>query len=289
MQLEDVQPAHCYARAQRLLAETNLVREELGRSEDARPVPNITDAQPREVYFETLAAWRKAQRLSAELGILTARSAPSAPAARDVHPGHVLELLEAVLATIETVKARLEIEECAPEPAIETARQPNDVLTTVIRINRDLSRALERPFTPTDVYRTVALASAYATRLRGVAPQATFIRRKQPADCYARLEGCLALLSDLVVKQGQPALAARATPKEIAPCDVYDLASLVLGELAFLHGLAPNAAPVHAFEPGPSGHVFPAHVDQLARTLEVQLARINALVNVSVGAARASG
>jgi hypothetical protein len=53
--------------------------------------------------------------------------------------------------------------------------------------------------------------------------------------------------------------------------DVYDLSGLVLGEIAFLHSLA---RPRHVFEPTSSGHRPPAHVDQLARTLEAQLVTI---------------
>jgi len=274
MKLEDIQPAHCYARAQRLLAEVTLIRDEMGRNEDGRPVPEITGAQPREVYFETLAAWSKVQRLSSELGLQMVRAAPPSPSLREVRPGHVLQLLDTVVAAIDGVKRRLDISETSTEPAIESSRQPSDVLATVIRINRELSRALERPFTPTDVYRTVALASTYAVRLGAVADLAPFVRRRKPSDCYARLEACLAKVTELVGKQGQTALAARGTPKEIVPGDVYDMASLVLGELAYLHAMSSAAAAVHAFEPGSAGRVLPAHVDQLARTLEAQLATI---------------
>jgi hypothetical protein len=63
-------------------------------------------------------------------------------------------------------------------------------------------------------------------------------------------------------------------PADVLPGDVYDLASLVLGELTYLHAITPNAAPVHGFEPDASGYRLPAHVDQLARTLEAQLASL---------------
>jgi hypothetical protein len=274
MKLEAVLPAHCHARAQRLLAEVTLIRDEMGRGEDGRPAPEITGAQPREVYFEALVAWRKSQRLAEELGVHAARTAPAAPVLRELSPGHVLQLLDAVLATTDAIKQRLAIPETAAEPAIEPARQPSDVLAAVVRVNRELSRALERPFTPSDVYGAVALASTYATRLGAAVDPVELKRRTRPADCYARLESCLEKVNQLIVKAGQQALVARGTPKDIVPGDVYDLASLVVGELAFLHSLSATAAPVHAFEPGAAGHVLPAHVDQLARTLEGQLAKL---------------
>lgn len=274
MKLEDIQPADCYARAQRVLAEVGFVRDEMGRTEDARPAPEITGARPRECYIEALVAWRKANRLAAEVGANGNRTLPPAVPLREVRPGHVLAVLDGVLATVGDLRARLGISETASEPAIEVMRQPSDVLMLVIRINRELSRALERPFTPSDVYATVALASSYASRLGAQVDAAPFTRKKKPADCYARLEACLAKASALVTARGEAAMSARGTPKDIVPGDVYDLANLVLGEVALLHSLTANASPLYAFEPEPAGHYLPAHVEQLARTLEAQLGAI---------------
>jgi hypothetical protein len=186
----------------------------------------------------------------------------------------VLQLIDAVLAHVEDVKRHLEIKDKASEPAIESSRQPSDVLVTLVRVNRELSRVLERPFTPSDVYRTVALASAYATRAGAIADPAAFERKKKPADCYAKLEQCLELVGAAIAKRGEHALTERGTPSDIQPTDVYDLANLVLGEVAFLHTLTAAAQPLHAFEPGGEGHRLPSHVYQLARTLEAQLASL---------------
>ena len=274
MKLDEVLPAHCHARARRLLAEVHAIREEMGRTEDAREAPAVTGALPRECYFEAIVAWRKAGRLAAELGVEVAQQVPGAPALGEVRPGHVLQLIQGALAQVEAARQRLGIPEPAPEPAIEPASHPSDVLVTLIRINRELSRALERPFTPSDVYRTVALASAYAARLGAKAQPAAFERRRRPAHCYERLEACLARASTLIAARGGSALAVRGAPANVLPGDVYDLANLVLGEVAYLHALVPDAAPVHAFEPEPGGHRLPSHVYQLASTLEGQLASL---------------
>jgi hypothetical protein len=274
MKLDDIQPMHCHALAQRLLAESRAIREELGRAEDTRPVPEVSGAEPREVYFEATVAWRKTARLASEVGASASRPAPAAPPLRDLRPGHVYQMLESVLAQVEDIKQRLGITERAADVAAEAGRQPSDVLVALIRLNRDLSRSLERPFTPSDVYGAVALASAYVARLGGTAPAAPFERRRRPAHCYERLEACLARAVALVGRRGQGALAARGTPPDILPGDVYDLANLVLGEVAYLHALTPDAAPLHAFEPSVEGHRLPSHVYQLASTLEAQLAAL---------------
>jgi hypothetical protein len=293
MTLDDVLPAHCHARALRLVDQLRLIREEMGRSEDTRAIPEIANAAPREVYFEAIAAWHKADRLCSELGVRTTHPAPAAPALTALKPGHCLQLIDAVGAQLDLVAHALQIHDqpaehaeasptnvgrAAPPEAvrssIDKARQPSDVLMTLIRANRELSRVLERPFTPSDVHHTVALAVAYASRL-GPSPQPpAFERKRRPTDCYQRLEACLELAGRQIAAKGQTALAARGTPADILPTDVYDLANVVLGEVAFLHALSPNAPAVHAFEPGAYGHRLPAHVYQLVRTLEGQLAAL---------------
>lgn len=272
---EDALPAHCHARAQRLLGELDLVRIRMGRATDTRPLPEVMDASPREVYFVAIAAWHKVTRLAAEVGARGVRPAPAVPHLQQLKPGHVLQLIDAVLDRIGHIKKSLEVTESVEEKPVDPSRQPSDVLVTLVRVNRQLSRVLERPFSPSDVYRAVALASAYASRAGGTAELAPFEKDRKPADSYARLEICLAACCAAITKKGQKALTARGTPPDIQPTDVYDLATLVLGEVAFLHSLVGGAPPVHAFEPGGEGHRLPSHVYQLARTLEAQLAALS--------------
>jgi len=125
MKLDEVLPAHCHARARRLLAEVHAIREEMGRTEDAREAPAVTGALPRECYFEAIVAWRKAGRLAAELGVEVAQQVPGAPALGEVRPGHVLQLIQGALAQVEAARQRLGIPEPAPEPAIEPASHPS--------------------------------------------------------------------------------------------------------------------------------------------------------------------
>jgi hypothetical protein len=269
VRIEDIKPPQCYARAQQLLGELRTIRTEMGRSEDTRALPEITNAQPRECYFAALAVWHKAERLAAELGASPVRP-PSAPSPREAVPGHVLQLIDASLEQLAEIKQRLGIAEAAREPALESSRVPSDVLGSLIRATRELSRMMERAFTPADVYRVVSLASVYAARMGGRLSSPRFERGRRPADCYAQLERCLKVINGLIAKHDQPSLEERGAPADVQPGDVYDLATLVLGELAFLHSLGTHPA-VHPFEPLPSGNRLPAHVHQLACQLEAQL------------------
>jgi len=120
----------------------------------------------------------------------------------------------------------------------------------------------------------VTLASAYATRMGAPAEHAPFERGRQPRHCFEHLLACHHVVSAAIAKRGQQATSAPSLPDDVLPGDVYDLANLVLAEVAFLHSLTPNAAPVQAFELAPSGYRLPAHVDQMARTLHAQLAAL---------------
>lgn len=270
--LEDVRPADCYAHAQRLLAEVQAIRTEMGRSEDARAPLELTDAKPRECLMAAHAALHKISRLADEVGAPPTSFSQATPL-REARPGHVLEVIQAVQHRVEGIRAQLKMGEAVALPAIEAARQPADVLVTLIQIGRQISRALERPFTPSDVYETVALASSHATRLGGHASPAPFERKRTPRHCYERLMSCHALIAKKLAKHGETSVAMRVVPAEVAPGDVYDIATLVLGEVVLLHELTGHQPVLSPFGVS-AAHWLPSHVDQLARTLEAQLAAV---------------
>ncbi|HET9988433.1 MAG TPA: hypothetical protein VFQ65_07930 [Kofleriaceae bacterium] len=272
MKLEDVRPADCYAHAQRVLADAGAIRIEMGRSEDSRSALELTDAKPRECYFAALATWQKVTRLAVEVGASLTTHMHEIPALREVRPGHVLKMIEAVQLQVDSIKRQLQIAETAALPATEATRQPADVLVTLIQINRQVSRALERPFTPSDVYATVSIASAYAAHLGGTATPASFERRRTPRHCYERLMACHAATAKRLAKHGESSVAMRVVPADVLPGDVHDIANLVLGEVALLNSLTANVPVVYPFNPSVEGRWLPSHVDQLARTLEAQLA-----------------
>jgi hypothetical protein len=60
----------------------------------------------------------------------------------------------------------------------------------------------------------------------------------------------------------------------VLPSDVYDLASLLLGEVAFLHSIAKDAHAPYPFEANAPGRKLPSHVWQLAGVLEQQLTQL---------------
>jgi hypothetical protein len=267
--LEDVRPADCYAHAQRLLADVGAIRIEMGRSEDTRAALELSEAKPRECYFAGTATLAKASRLAAEVGAEPTSFMPALPKLRETRPGHVLQLIQAVQHQVDAIKKRLEIKETHDVPAIEAARQPTDVLVTLIQVSRQLSRSLDRPFTPGDVFARLAQVCLYAG---GTPAPAGFERRRTPRHCYERLMACYAAAAKKNAKHGETSVMMRVVPADVVPGDVYDLATLLLGEVALMYSFT-DAPPIYVpVEPSGDSHRLPAHVDQLARTLEAQLA-----------------
>jgi hypothetical protein len=281
----DIQPPDCYQRIKHIEAEVELIRQEMGRGRDRRPAPLVRGAAPREVYFEALSFFRKADRLCFELTQDQMASIPHAPPVSEIQPRHVLAVLDAGLRELAEVKGKLGIAEKAAEPPREEARTPSDVFGAIVGVNRTLNLLLERPFTPGDVYQVLSLAVAYAGRLLShvgdanpVPPAPTYERRKRPADVYDRILASVERLRGIVTRSGLDMLEqpiTRTPDEETLPSDCYDVASLALAEVAFLHAQTADANPPYPFEANLPGRKLPASCYQIAGLLDQQLEKLD--------------
>jgi hypothetical protein len=277
--IESIEPADCFVRAMHLANEVELIRREMGRPADARPPITVTGASPRECWFQALATFRKADRLCHEIANDPTASVPHAPPIGDIKPGHVLAVIEASARELDETKKALGIPEHRDPPARDPAKQPSDVFGALATVNRQINRLLERPFSPADVFQQVSFAVAYAARLPGstLPAEPAFVRGKRPVDCYQRLAACLDAARTLVRRAGHAVIDRPSGPGdelEVLPSDVFDMATLVLGEVAFLHALNPDPNPPYPFEGNTPGRKLPSHVFQLAGVLEQQLAQL---------------
>jgi hypothetical protein len=275
---ESVGPDAVYGHALWLLAEIDLVRLEMGRPRDARPEMRVANVAPRENYFEAVASFRKADRLCFER---TGEEAllPHPPAVGELTPGHVREVVDAAVQRLQQVKARLGIAEQSPAPAAVAGKQPTDVCGLLFRANRQLNLLLDQPFSPNDVYQLVTLAIGYAARLLGhvggIPPALpAFERKKRPADVYRRLHRVLGKIGTITTRSGLTMLELGEVPysdDELAPSDVYDLASLAISELVFLHSRVPALSAPTVSEFYEVGHKLPAHAFQRVGLLEAYI------------------
>lgn len=269
---DTIQPGHVFARVQLLQAELDLVRAEMGRPTDERKPLTITGAAPREVYFEALALFRKADRFSFERigsqGVL-----PHPPSPNDIQPADVRNVVDAALACVRAVKNRMNIPETASEPAVDTGKQPSDVFGAVSRTSRQLNLLLDNPFVPDDVFQQITLALGYAAPLLAKVSTASapvlpdYERKKRPADVYRRLWDNFDALREAFGSLDLACAKLGDMPygdDEVAPSDVYDLASLLVSELVYLHSTVPGVAPPSAAEFYEVERRLPAHVFQYA-------------------------
>ena len=269
-----IEPADCFVRASHLAKEVELIRREMGRPSEARPAVAVTGASPRECWFQALAVFRKADRLCGELAGDPVASVPYAPPIQDIKPGDVLKVIEAAGRELAEVKRARGISETSDPPARDPSKTPSDVFGVLATLDRQINLLLEQAFRPSDCFQQVSLAVAYAARLGAAPGDAPFVRGKRPADCYERLTACLELTRSLIREAGHPVIDKAPSPGDantVLPSDVYDLATLVVGELAFLQGVRGNAQAPYPFEGNIPGRKLPSHVWQLAGILEHQL------------------
>jgi len=186
------------------------------------------------------------------------------------------------------VKKHLRLDMQFTKGAPDPSKTPSDVLRSIVQANRQLNLMLERKFAPGDVFQQVTVAIGNAERLIEQFPGESstipdppkYEPNKIPADVYRRLLGCFATVQKITEQSGQQVLKLgqldEAEISRAAPSDVYDVASLVVSELAYIRGELPDAAlPRKVYFPG---RKFPSDVLQRVGILEKQLAQLGKLV-----------
>ena len=224
-----------------------------------------------------LALFRKADRLSFELTGDEMFSLPLIASVAQIRPGHVLRVLDAASAEITNVKQELGITETVASPVREPSRVPSDVLGQCFSVNRVLNLLLEQPFSPSDVFQQLHVARDL---LKGLVlglggdpesiPVPAYERRRRPTDVFGSLLGTFETLRTAAVSSGLEMLKIKSgltASDEIVPGDVFDVASLVLAEVAYLHGHLGNPAVSEIFASHHLGRKLPSHCFQIAQHL----------------------
>jgi hypothetical protein len=284
----NTQPPDVFARVAQLREEIEQLRREMGK-----PVSEfefeVRSVSPREVYFQALTLFLKADRLAIEQtgkGI----EVPERPRG-PLRPKDVLAVVTAAQQRIRQVKEKLTIEQPAGTPARDASKTPTDVFRAIVRANQQLNLLLDHPFAPSDVFLQVQRATGLASVLASRFDDADFPRQlpdfqrgQQPRDVYRQLLTCLARIREIFDKSDLKILDIEVSDEameQATPSDVYDLASVLVAELAYLHRLQPDAEPPPAvFYPG---RKFPSHVHQTARLLDRQLSWLQQQVSQEPG------
>lgn len=284
--LQAIQPADVFLHVALVRDELELIRFEMGKPDNHQPQIAVTNAAPREIFFQALMLFRKADRLAFEQTRERAIE-PEVPQV-EILPGHVWQVVDAALQRIQRVKNELGILENSAPRARDAGKRPTDVFRSIVQADRQLNLLLERRFAPSDVFKQITLSIAYSARLlshfdgaQRIAATPPYERGKRPVDVYRRLVAILARLQRIAQQSGV-AMLILGDPddsEEVTPSDVYDIAVILVAELAYLHQqLGTVAPPLPAHYPG---RKFPADVFQRAGLLEAQLITLQARVEAN--------
>lgn len=273
-----ISPPDVYEHVRLLRTEIEYVRKYIGRPREARAEIAVSDAEPREVFFQALTLFRKANRLSFELTRTRAEELLSPN--DELKPRHVYDAVDHALQRIRSIKSKLNLEQQFTKQSPDVTKTPTDVYRSIVQANRQLNLMLDQQFSPSDVYQQLTLAIAYAERLMEQNPELDstipdppkFEANKMPRDVYQRLQECYSSVQIIIEQNGKKSLTLGAMSEEelnqVSPSDVYDIASLLVSELAYLHREGPHTPPPHqAYYPG---RKFPADCYQRAGILERQ-------------------
>ena len=228
-----ITPAHVLARSQLLHLKLEAIRFEMGRPANTRPDIEVANVAPREVFFQALTLFRKADQLCFEQ-TREHDAVPEIPAS-EIRPSHVISVVDAALARLNRLSEAIGTSGEAVEPERDDSKTPTDVFRSIVQANRQLNLLLDTKVSPADVFQQVTLAISYSSRLLAQFPEAKRIpdappyeRGKRPADVYRRLVGCFERIRLIAGHGGLKTLDLKVTNSSVdsvVPSDVYDIAS----------------------------------------------------------------
>ena len=274
-------PSDVFFAVQRMNRDLENLRLHMGAPKATPLNIQIHKAAPHDVYYQAKTLFQKANRLSFEIA-RQQEQAPPLPG-RLILPANVLILVNGAHRSMHKVLAELKTPESAHmKPASDTPKTPSHVFRAVLAINRQINELLERRFSPSDVYMELTLAIGYASRQLAQYPGAiripeapAFEKEKSPFHVYFRLLDCLEIISRIYKMAGLEMLvidSTRIDEKSITSSDVFDMATLIVARLDFLHkelGLAKMPREVFYL-----GRKYPSDVYQQAGILEKQLKQL---------------
>lgn len=289
----EVRPPEVFARVQHLQHQLELIRQHLQAPKPSGPpVLQVVEAAPREVYFQALTLLRKADRMAFEQVRRRYGTFEHAPSG-ELTPSDVLQVVEAICARLQEIIEHLGIDpDSTSPPLIDGSKKPTEVFHAIVDANRQLNLMLKEQFSAGDVYQQVTLAVGYGARLLSLYPQADRIppppelpANLEAGDVFRQLVECFSLVRRTAVhwELDTLELSDRLNPVQAEPSDVYDLASVLVSELAYLYSRHPQLKPPRAVHD--LGEKTPSELYQRSGVLLEQLKQLNQLTAPSPAAA----
>ncbi len=281
---DDVAPADVLVAVQYINQELERLRLYMGRPKVNTLDIRVSNAAPHNVYFQALSLFQKANRLSFEV-IRQRQTQPETPKGIP-RPQDALLLVKAAHQAMDNVQVEFKVVDEHPPIKRIFAATPTDVFQTIQATNQQINLLLNHRFGPSDAYMAVTEAMGYITLQLALYPDAKpipdppeFVPNKMPGDVFLRLLECADIIQNIFTIANLQALQIHSdhvNKADITPSDVFDLASLIVSRLDFLHKhFHITKTPRETFYPG---RQYPAHVYQRAGILLSQLQQLERLM-----------
>ncbi len=281
----DTTPTDVYREVQAVADVVEQLRRYMGRPANMQPPIDVSGVAPREVIYQANTLCEKVNRLGFEM-IHEVAEKPVVPN-RQIVPADVLRMVRVANSQVRLFADELDLELAPAGSGPTESRTPTDVYKAIVQLNRQINLLLDERFSPSDVYEEVSLAIAYAANVRSrwpgdrIPPAPDWEFGKRPADVMARLVQCLELVRSIAEREDLHVLQFHldeSSLESVSPSDVYDIAALLVAELAYLDRTLVNART--ARKARYPGRKVPSDVYQRAGILLQQLEEIKDLLLV---------
>jgi len=275
-----IQSPDVYQLAVVVAEEIEHLRWVMGRPKLVQAPPQVQHVSPHEVYFQAITLFEKTDRLAFELTLNEGN--PPVPPSGAIAPKDVYTVIKDAHKRLIHVKNQIGIKYMPQTPDRDARKTPTDVFLQVVQSNRQLNLLIDRRFSPSDVFRQATIAMSYTERIQEALPNKTVppmpsapTPGKRPEDVYRRLLKAYDVVCHIGEKLNLEMLEVIswvADEKNIRPSDVFDIASLLVAELAYIHEHLPNTVPPRKVRQVRGK--FPSDVYQRVGVLERQLEEV---------------
>lgn len=274
----DITPSDVLAKVQMVREEINLIRLAMGQPAEKQTLVTVSNAKPREVYFQAEALFQKSNRLAHEVaGSLITSPTTST---KNLLPGNVLQMVNAALTQLLAVKKKLHITQTVQQITVPEQSTPSEVFNELLDLNQQLNGLLYQRFFPSDVFEQVTIAINYTEKLlkafdvdKRVPLEPAYVPNRTPADVYQRLIACIVLLQSIAKNSGVSMLKVQVdlnSNTKITSSNVYDLSKIIVAEVRYLNTILSGGGNERNIGYYP-GYKIPSDVYQRAGVLLEQL------------------
>lgn len=161
-----ISPAHVYQKAQTVEIRLQQIAKRIGKPLHSQSALSVSNAQPREVYFQAQTLLNLSTQLNHEINnshslVSQATYKPHALIA----PKDVLKLINQADNQLISTETRLNIKKTPATPALQTNIKPTDVYNLLLKINTQVNSLLDTSVTTTNVYSALTFAMHLTSNL----------------------------------------------------------------------------------------------------------------------------